>query len=800
VTITAPEAGATITGPVTIVAEVSDDVGVRSVHFQVDGADIGSPFNPPPFAIEWDPGPFGNGPHTLTAVAEDVHGNVRTSPPVDVIVERDVTPPVVTITSPAEGSVQGTVLVSADASDAVGVSRVEFLIDGSLAVTDTEPPYTFEWNTWDYPDGSHAVAAHAYDAVENQGTSPPVHVTIANPPVTSITAPPAGSTVSGTVVVSVVASDNGTVSRVDFTIDGELVGTDSEFPYTYDWDTLAYADGSHSLTSRAYDAYDNVGVSETVPVTVVNPPVVSITNPVSGATLSGTVLVTAEAADFDGVTHVELYVDGVLTVTDTDAPYSFMWDTSLYTVGEHSLEAKAYDTAGHMGASPLVTVTTTLPIVTAVFDPIRSAPTCATVGAVCESGTLLDGRAGLGPEPNQPNTIANSCADGTGGSYHRDESNDRITVSTLDGTAFAPGKTVNVEAAVWAYTSYSLDKLDLFYAANADAPEWTLITTLTPTAPGAQVLSATYTLPVGPWQAVRARFRYGGSAAACGTGTYNDHDDLVFAVEPPIPDSTPPTTSITSPAEGSIVAGAVTVTAEAADNIGVTRVELSIDDQWMETDTTAPFTFEWNTPFVPNGVHTLSTRAYDLSGNVGVSPSVSVTVENEVLPVAVYDPVLQVPRCTAIDSVCDSDTLLDGRATLGPEPNQPNTIAGSCADGTGGTYHSAESSDRIRVGTLDGTDMEAGKLVTVEVTVWAWSGFSSNHLDLYYAADANNPVWTYITTLEPTVAGAQTLSTTYVLPAGSLQAVRARFRYGGSPAACGFGTYNDHDDLVFPVR
>jgi leucyl aminopeptidase len=32
-------------------------------------------------------------------------------------------------------------------------------------------------------------------------------------------------------------------------------------------------------------------------------------------------------------------------------------------------------------------------------------------------------------------------------------------------------------------------------------------------------------------QAVRARFRYNGSVAACGTGSYNDHDDLVFAVQ-----------------------------------------------------------------------------------------------------------------------------------------------------------------------------------------------------------------------------------------------------------------------------
>ena len=89
---------------------------------------------------------------------------------------------------------------------------------------------------------------------------------------------------------------------------------------------------------------------------------------------------------------------------------------------------------------------------------------------------------------------------------------------------------MRIEATVWAYTASGSDKLDLYYAADAMSPAWTFLATLTPTATGAQVLSTTYTLPAGSLQAVRARFRYGGTAVACGTGTYNDHDDLVFEV------------------------------------------------------------------------------------------------------------------------------------------------------------------------------------------------------------------------------------------------------------------------------
>jgi leucyl aminopeptidase len=84
--------------------------------------------------------------------------------------------------------------------------------------------------------------------------------------------------------------------------------------------------------------------------------------------------------------------------------------------------------------------------------------------------------------------------------------------------------------------------------------------------------------------------------------------------------------------------------------------------------------------------------------------------------------------------------------------------------------------------------------------VWAWTTPSSDHLDLYYAANASSPTWTLIATLTPTAAGAQTLSATYTLPSGSLQAVRANFRYQSSAGACVAGSYTDHDDLVFAVQ
>ena len=93
-------------------------------------------------------------------------------------------------------------------------------------------------------------------------------------------------------------------------------------------------------------------------------------------------------------------------------------------------------------------------------------------------------------------------------------------------------------------------------------------------------------------------------------------------------DTTPPTTSITSPVNGATVSGTITVSATASDNVGVTRVELFVDGSLAGTDTSSPYSFSWNTTGVPNGSHSLQTRAYDAAGNVGSSAVVTVTVSN----------------------------------------------------------------------------------------------------------------------------------------------------------------------------
>ena len=271
----------------------------------------------------------------------------------------------------------------------------------------------------------------------------------------------------------------------------------------------------------------------------------------------------------------------------------------------------------------------------AIYDATRRAPGCAENVASCDSHTLLNGRAHLGPEPNQPNTLAASaCADGTSGTFHGDESCDRIKVSTIDGAPFAVGKQVRVEVTVYAYSSYTSDKLDLYYAADAAAPAWTLLGTFTPAGAGTRTLSATYTLPAGgAVQAVRANFRYSGTASPCSTGSYDDHDDLFFAVASGAADTTPPTTSLTAPASGTTLRGVVTVSAAAADDVGVTKVEFYAGTALLGADDTAPYSVSWDTANVANGAYALSSKAFDAAGNSTTSAAVVVTVDNVAPPI-----------------------------------------------------------------------------------------------------------------------------------------------------------------------
>lgn len=278
------------------------------------------------------------------------------------IVSLETVPPSVSISVPvANSTVGGPVIFSASASDNEGVARVEFYLGGILVGSSVSQPYTLTYDTVLKDNGSYILTAKAYDFNGNSAESAPVALTIWNdktPPSVSIASPAAGALVGMNANVTATASDNVGVSAVTFWVDGVMQTTVSTPPFTAALDLSKFASGTHTITLLAYDAAANSAGSAPVTVVVDNtPPTVSVANPVAGTTLSGTVTINVSAGDANGISLLEVYLNGEKKFTIADGSAGFAWNTRLYNNGVYQISAKAYDKAGNSAQSGAVVVT-----------------------------------------------------------------------------------------------------------------------------------------------------------------------------------------------------------------------------------------------------------------------------------------------------------------------------------------------------------------------------------------------------------------------------------------------------------
>jgi hypothetical protein len=183
-----------------------------------------------------------------------------------------------------------------------------------------------------------------------------------SPPAVSLTQPAAGAAFYAPATVNLAASatDDGTVTKVEFFNGATKLGEDTTAPYTYAW--TGVAQGTYSVTARATDNGAKTATSAPVSVTVRPPnsaPSVSITAPANGAVFGfwATVTINASASDADGtVSKVEFFrADGATKLgEDTTAPYSYAW--RMAASGTHILRAKATDNFGATTTSAGVSI------------------------------------------------------------------------------------------------------------------------------------------------------------------------------------------------------------------------------------------------------------------------------------------------------------------------------------------------------------------------------------------------------------------------------------------------------------
>lgn len=291
--------------------------------------------------------------------------------------------PTVSITSPANlaSFVTGTVIaIDATANDADGtVTQVEFKVDGVSIGVDATSPYSVNYTG---VNGAHCITAIATDNNGGTTTTACVNITVAADPAptVSITSPAnAASFITGTVVtIDATASDNGSVTQVEFKVDGISVGVDASSPYSA---TYTAAIGSHCITAIATDNLGATTTTACVNITVANnpAPTVSITAPASGSNhITGSnVNLTATASDNGSVTQVEFKVDGISVGIDATSPYSAIYVAGA--IGVHCVTAIATDNNG----ATTTTSCTNINVVSTIL-PYKIVTTTAT----CLPGTF----------------------------------------------------------------------------------------------------------------------------------------------------------------------------------------------------------------------------------------------------------------------------------------------------------------------------------------------------------------------------------------------------------------------------
>jgi hypothetical protein len=245
------------------------------------------------------------------------------------------------------------------------------------------------------PDGTYILQAtvdpdHLFtesnphnNVVDTQLTISGTTVTVVNQtspftagPAVLLSSPASGSKVSGSVVLRAPASaSRARITSVQFLLDGQPLGPPSTVaPYTYAWTVGSASPGSHTLSARATDSRGHVATAPVKTVDVVGSaparllrssdptPSVTLINPMSRQTVSGTIPVAAGARDDVAVHSVQFEVDGrPLGAPVTVAPYAVQWDTEAVPDGTHILSALATNAGGVRGATTDVTVTVANP-------------------------------------------------------------------------------------------------------------------------------------------------------------------------------------------------------------------------------------------------------------------------------------------------------------------------------------------------------------------------------------------------------------------------------------------------------
>ncbi len=654
--LTSPSAGASLTvGVATTLTATATAVApatISRVEFRVNGVSQGvdTTF---PYSVSYTPAAVGIGLQ-FTVVATDSLGNTFTTPvsAVNVVSQPG---PTVLLTAPLGGStiVVGTpTTVTATAVPVAAgttVTSVQFFANGVSIGTSVVTPYSVSWLPT--TGGAFALTARATDSNGTSTVSAAVNVAVTTPPaIVTITGPAAGATLAVNTPQTIAATattTTGTVTKVDFFVNGVALTSDTIFPFSAAWTPLT--PGIFALTAKATDNFGTATDSAVTTVTVAggNVPTVAISTPLSGSTVTAgtpqSVVVNAAAAN-GTISSVELFANNVTLGSDSTFPYNFTWTPG--GLGAVSLTAIATDSQGNRSVSVPVSVTVagisigapavslTAPAAGASL-PVGVA-TLITATATDADGTIaqvefFSSGVSLGVDTVFPYNFA--FTPGATGSYV-------LTARATDnGGNVVTSAAVNVSVSGGTAPSVAISAPASGAVLGVNAPQ---TITATATSSTGFIASVQFFLNGAPLS-TDTTFPYSAPWTPGAIGSYtltaratdnlgNITDSAVVAVT--VGASAAPTVSLTNPATGSsyTVGTPLTVAANAADSDGsIAEVRFFVNGVPLgAADTVSPYSVVWTANSV--GVYSLSAQATDNNGNVTTSSAITVTIGANAAP------------------------------------------------------------------------------------------------------------------------------------------------------------------------
>jgi hypothetical protein len=679
VAMTSPSANATLTGNANVTlsanAAATLPATVASVAFFVDNNQVGIDTSAP-FAVSWVAAP--SGLHSIYAKVTDSLGNTADSTAINVTVN-NISLPTISITAPitAANAVVGspvTVTANAAPGSSGSITRVDFFADSIPIGTDTSSPYSIAWTPT--AAGAPNITARVTDSNGVTANAPAVAI-IVNPAGTpTITLAMVGG--GGSLVVPVGSSrmlvattvDDGVVERVDFYLDGVLIGTDGVAPYTFNY--VASTDvGQHLFTAVVTDnsglQTTSAALTATFVAAIGSAPTVRVLTPADGAfATSGSVTtVNVVAADTDGtITRVEVFANGILLPGTALA--NRIWSTAWTptTIGPVSITAIATDdkTNATVAAASNVTVTdNSAPTVNLGVTPGINAgtgttlPAGATRNVVATVNPSVAGRAITRVEffingttkvgekvtapysyrftaPSTPGIYVLTARGTDNGGLSRDvyytfnvteavgaPPTVRLLTPTANTTVI-PNTPVTLAASAIANEGTIANVQ--FYAngapvGNPIAPPASLSTNYTPTTPGGHTLDAIAT-------------------DNRGNTTISNSVNLTAAFGTPTIVISSPSTNVTARATP-LVPFTITATATPGTGASVFLVEFLVDGQQVGTrltPTTANgsiYSFQWTPTVAQLGAHQITARVTDTNSLTVTTPiPLNVNVANPV--------------------------------------------------------------------------------------------------------------------------------------------------------------------------